>query len=375
MRVMREHPITPPAPRAWVTVAGRFESARQLDRLPASHRGHALHGHGFQARVTASLAPDWAPYPGGEVPALRQHLAQVLAPLNYTHLNRLIEQPSDEQLARWIHAQLALPGIEGVAVQSTPDQGVDLDRDGHAHVWRRYRFQAAHRLPHVAPGHKCGRMHGHGFEAIVHARQDPDTQAPSVDADHLDALWAPLHAMLHYQCLNEVAGLDNPTSEIIAAWLWQRLQADLPTLSGVTVFETASCGAHFDGQHHRIWKDFTLDSAAQSRRAPHGAPQGRLHGHTYTLRLHLKAPLDTVRGWTIDFGDVKTLFDPLFRALDHRPLHEIADLADADTPSLAAWIYRAAQAVLPPLTRVDLFETEGCGAIVAPAIEGPALPA
>jgi 6-pyruvoyltetrahydropterin/6-carboxytetrahydropterin synthase len=372
---MTERQTTPPPPLVLTTAAGRFESARHVSLLPAGHRSRALHGHSFQAMVTAALPPDWAPYPGGEVPALRQRMEQVLAPLNYTHLNQVIEQPTDENLARWIREQLALPGIDRVAVQSTADQGVDLDRDGMAHVWRRYRFQAAHRLPHVPPGHKCGRMHGHGFEAIVHANQDLGSRALSIDYDHLDAIWAPLHGALNYQCLNEVAGLENPTSEIIAAWLWQRLQPALPELSWVTVFETGSCGANFDGHHYRIWKDFTLDSAAQVKRAPPGTPQGGVHGHTYTLRLHLKAPLDAVMGWTIDFGDVKTLFDPLFQALDHRPLHEIADLADADTASVAAWIYRAAQALLPPLVRVDLFETEGCGAIVTQAIEGPALPA
>ena len=69
---------------------------------------------------------------------------------------------------------------------STPHEGVDLDRNDHAHVWRRYVLQSAHRLPNVKPGHKCGRMHGHGFEVILHADQDLGAREISVDYDHLD---------------------------------------------------------------------------------------------------------------------------------------------------------------------------------------------
>jgi 6-pyruvoyltetrahydropterin/6-carboxytetrahydropterin synthase len=243
-----------------------------------------------------------------------------------------------------------------------------------AHVWRRYRFQAAHQLPNVPAGHKCGRMHGHGFEVIIHANQDLGTRDLSIDYDHLDAVWAPLHFELNYRCLNDIEGLANPTSEVISSWLWQRLKPQLPELSWITVYETGSCGANFDGRQYRIWKELTLDSAIQLKRAPSGSLLRNIHGHTYTLRLHLSAPLDTVMGWTVDFGDVKTRFDPIFKALDHRPLYEMADLADGDTASIASWILREARAQLPQLDRVDLYETRGCGAIVSSSSEGPALP-
>jgi 6-pyruvoyltetrahydropterin/6-carboxytetrahydropterin synthase len=355
-----------------------FEAARQVDVLPAGHRCRALHGHGFQATVYAELPAGWAPFPGGEVEALEQRLQQAVAPLNYSHLNPIVDTPTDENLARWVREALgqpaAVPGIHRVAIQSTAHQGVDLDRHGHAHVWRRFRFQAAHQLPRVPLGHKCGRMHGHGFEAIVHANAELGARPLSVDYDHIDALWAPLHMQLNYRCLNEIEGLDNPTSEMISAWIWARLKPVLPELSWVTVFETASCGANFDGASYRIWKDFTLDSAVQLKRAPTGMPEGGLHGHTFKLRLHLNAPIDTVMGWTIDFGDVKTIFDPVFKALDHQPLHEVSALRDADTASIAEWIYTTTKIALPQLARVDLFETAGCGSILAQDIGGPALP-
>lgn len=304
----------------------------------------------------------WADFPGGEVEKLRQRLTAALVPLDYRHLNEQLVDPSDINIARWLARQLADPalGQMEIGIDSTERQGALLDAAGQAHVWRRYVFQSAHRLPNVPEGHKCGRMHGHGFEVIVQARADE-----GVDYDRLDAVWAPLQDALHYACLNELAGLENPTSEMMSSWIWQRLQAQLPSLSLVTVYETASCGARFDGRQYRIWKDLTLDSARQLRRAPEGSVQRRLHGHTYTLRLHLSAPLDQIMGWTVDFGDVKQLFNPLFKALDHRPLHEIAGLEDCDTATLAQWILAKARADLPQLDGVDLFETRGCGALVA----------
>jgi 6-pyruvoyltetrahydropterin/6-carboxytetrahydropterin synthase len=361
-------------PRVLTAAAGRFEAARRLDLLPPGHRSRRLHGHGFRACAQAALADERMASPGDALDELRRRMAEAVAPLDYQDLNAILDQPSDENIARWLQARLALAGIERLAVQSTADHGVDLDRGGGAQVWRRYRFQAAHRLPHVPAGHKCGRMHGHGFEVVVHARQDAGARAPGIDYDRLDALWAPLQAELDYRCLNDLPGLSNPTSEIIAAWLWARLRPALPELSWVTVYETASCGASFDGARYRIWKDFGLDSAVRIARAPDGSRLRAVHGHSFTLRLHLGAPLDQVMGWTIDFGDVKALFDPLFRELDHRPLYELPGLADADTHSLARWIHAHGREPLPQLVRTDLYETEGCGALVSEDVEVPALP-
>jgi len=356
------------------TASGSFESARHVDILPEGHPCRNLHGHSFQATVFAELPSNWLPYAGAGVTVLRRRMEEVLSELTYANLNKIIDQPTDENIARWIKQRLGVPGIDRIAIQSTPHQGVDLDRDGIAHVWRRYRFQSAHRLPHVPMGHKCGRMHGHGFEAIVHANQDLGSRPLSIDYDHLDSVWAPLHGELNYRCLNEIEGLSNPTSEVISSWLWGRIQPALPELSWITVFETGSCGANFDGKNYRIWKEFTLDSAVQIKGAPAGTAESRIHGHTFTLRLHLSAPLDTVLGWTIDFGDVKSVFDPIFKALDHQPLHEIAALVDSDTTSIAQWIFKTTKEQLPQLVRVDLYETPGCGAIVAQDIAEPALP-
>jgi 6-pyruvoyltetrahydropterin/6-carboxytetrahydropterin synthase len=360
--------------RVYTTAAASFEAALRVTVLPEGHRSRRLHGHGFVASVRAQLPDGWASFPGGEVGELHERLAACIAPLDYYDLNQVLEQPTDENLARWIRARLDVPGIDTIGVQSTPHTGVDLDRNDHAHVWRRYVFQSAHRLPNVPAGHQCGRMHGHGFEVIVHADQDLGQRDLGVDYDQLDALWAPLHAELDRACLNDIPGLQNPTSELISSWVWQRLKPQLPELSWVTVYETASCGAHFDGRRYRIWKEMTLDSAVRLRRAPDGDRRRQLHGHTYTLRLHLAAPLDQVLGWTVDFGDVKALFTPLFKRLDHQPLHEVIDAEDCDTASLARWISQETAPMLPQIDRIDLYETRGCGTILARSEDVPALP-
>ena len=354
------------------TASAGFEAARLLGGLAADHRLGRLHGHSFMAAVRCSLPEGWAPFSGGEVQHLHSSVAQAIAGLDYRLLNDQLQQPTDANLARWLQSQLQVPGICQMGLQSTETGGATLDQAGQAHVWRRYAFQSAHRLPNVPAGHKCGRMHGHGFEVILHAKEQGNGR--SVDADVLDAVWTPLQQQLDFACLNDLPELDNPTSEMLSSWLWQRLKHELPELFWITVFETASCGANFDGTHYRIWKDFTLDSALQLRRAPDGSALRRIHGHTYTLRLHLAAPLDQMMGWTVDFGDVKQVFKPVFEALDHQPLFEIPDLVDCDTASLGAWILGRARAQLPQFNRVDLFETQGCGAIVSTDAEAPALP-
>lgn len=354
--------------------SSRFEAARHVDILPAGHRCRHMHGHGFTATAYATVPDTWVRYRGGEAAALQRHVDRCAELLSYSVLNDRLTQPTDENLARWFRDQLETLDIDRVAIQSTPSQGVEVDARDHAHVWRRYRFQAAHRLPHVPPGHKCGRLHGHGFEVIVHADQDLVNSDLSIDYDHLDALWAPISAQVNYRYLNEIPGLENPTSEMISSWLWGRLKPQLPALTWITVYETASCGATFDGLNYRIWKDFSLDSAVRHRRAPADDPRHGIHGHTYTLRLHLRAPLDRLMGWTIDFGDVKAVFDPIFKSLDHNPLHELAELGDGDTTTVARWLYETTQRKLPQVARVDLFESEGCGSLVGLDLNGPALP-
>ena len=277
-------------------------------------------------------------------------------------------------IGRWIRNRLDVPGIEFVGVQSTSNQGADLDSDNHAHVWRRFRFESAHQLPNVPEGHQCGRMHGHGFEVILHADQELNGDDMGVDFDKLSGIWEPFHSQLHMCCLNDIPGLENPTSEMLAAWLWQRIKPSLPELSRITVYETVTAGCHYDGEHYRIWKEFRFESAICLMRAPEGDGRRKLHGHSYLSRLHLTAPLDEVMGWTVDYGDVKEVFKPVYKQLDHHMLNELPGVIDGDVASLLQWIMSSFAHEIPQLDRIDLFETPGCGAMLSWGEQPPALP-
>jgi 6-pyruvoyltetrahydropterin/6-carboxytetrahydropterin synthase len=356
------------------SVASRFfESARELPHLPADHRCHGLHGHSFRASVCAVLEPGWASFVGSEASALEACLKETLAPLHYGCLNDHLPHPTDENLARWLRHQLPVPGIQRITIQSTTQQGIDLDAQGQVHRWRRFHFRAAHRLPQVPVSHPCGRMHGHRFAVVVHVVHSLEDAQVDQDAAITHA-WATLAEQLDYQCLNDIPGLENPTSEHLAAWIWTALKHRLPNLNGVSVFETQTCGSHFDGTDYRIWKTFNFDSACQLLAAPDGSPRRRLHGHTYMLRLYLREPLDRVMGWTTDFGVLKARFTPIFERIDHQDLRQLTGLDSSDTPRLAYWLFQRTQALMPSLTQVDLYEAPGCGTTLMNESATPLMP-
>jgi len=363
--------------REYVVAVAPFEAARSVPILGKRNPARRLHGHSFLAKVRARLDGScWAQFPGDEPAFLKQRTTQCVAPLNYAHLNDQMGIPTDENIARWIKARIVdVPGIDVIGVQSTCDQGVDLDELNRAHVWRRFRFEAAHQLPNVPEGHQCGRMHGHGFEVILHATEALGDREISVDFDVIAAKWRPLHEKLHLSCLNDIKGLKNPTSEILAKWIWEKLKPKLPQLSWVSVYETVTAGCHYDGEYFRIWKEQRFESAVTLKRAPETDPRSRLHGHSFLTRLHLSAPLDPILGWTVDYGDVKQLFKPVYDSLDHRQLDNLDQLADSDALSIVRWMRERTVTVLPQLDRIDLYETPGCGVFSQWGDNGPALPA
>ena len=116
-------------------------------------------------------------------------------------------------------------------------------------IFREFTFEAAHRLPQVPAGHKCGRLHGHSYRVEVHVRDHVDARAGWVMdfADIKDA-FKPLHDRLDHYYLNEVEGLENPTSEILARWIWRRLRLALPQLSRVVIRETCTSGCSYAGE-------------------------------------------------------------------------------------------------------------------------------
>ncbi|MDW4918829.1 6-carboxytetrahydropterin synthase QueD [Streptomyces californicus] len=116
-------------------------------------------------------------------------------------------------------------------------------------IYREFTFEAAHRLPRVPEGHKCARLHGHSYKITVHveAPVDPDT-GWVMDFGDLKQAFKPIDAQLDHYYLNDIDGLENPTSENLARWIWNRLTLALPHLSAITVRETCTSGCTYRGE-------------------------------------------------------------------------------------------------------------------------------
>lgn len=115
-------------------------------------------------------------------------------------------------------------------------------------IYKDFTFEAAHRLPNVPDGHKCARLHGHSFRVRVHLRGEPDARTGwLMDFGEIKRVVRPLHDRLDHHYLNEIEGLENPTSERLAVWIWDRLEAELPALVAIEVRETCTSGCVYRG--------------------------------------------------------------------------------------------------------------------------------
>ena len=112
-----------------------------------------------------------------------------------------------------------------------------------------FRFEAAHRLPRVPEGHKCSRLHGHSFFVRLGIVGDVNPATGWViDFDDIQKAFAPLYEQLDHHYLNEVEGLDNPTSENLSRWIWVNLKPLLPELDYVEIRETCDVGCIYRGE-------------------------------------------------------------------------------------------------------------------------------
>lgn len=116
-------------------------------------------------------------------------------------------------------------------------------------IFRRFTFAAAHSLPAVGPDHKCRATHGHTFNVVLWVSGPVDEAAGWVqDFGDVDAAFRPLLAQLDHNHLNDIDGLENPTSENIARWIWQELKPRLRLLSKVVVRESKNAGVVYSGR-------------------------------------------------------------------------------------------------------------------------------
>ena len=112
-----------------------------------------------------------------------------------------------------------------------------------------FTFEAAHWLPTFPEGHKCRRMHGHSFRVdVVVAGEVPEEPGYLIDYGQMKAAIGPVKALLDHYALNDVAGLENPTAENLARWVYERLRPALPMLESIRVHETCTTACEYRGE-------------------------------------------------------------------------------------------------------------------------------
>jgi 6-pyruvoyltetrahydropterin/6-carboxytetrahydropterin synthase len=116
-------------------------------------------------------------------------------------------------------------------------------------IFRVFTIEAAHRLPNVPVGHKCARLHGHSFRIELHLQGEVEASTGWVmDFADVKAAFQPIYDQLDHHYLNEIAGLENPTSENLARWVWRQTKPVLPLLGKVVIHETCTSGCEYRGE-------------------------------------------------------------------------------------------------------------------------------
>lgn len=116
-------------------------------------------------------------------------------------------------------------------------------------IFKVFNIDVAHRLPHAPPGHKCVNMHGHTFRIEVHVQGAVQPRTGwVVDFAEISSAFHPLHEELDHKCLNDIEGLENPTSENLCKWIWHRLSPSLPGLCKIIVQESPGSGCIYEGE-------------------------------------------------------------------------------------------------------------------------------
>ena len=139
-----------------------------------------------------------------------------------------------------------------LAAQHRTLRSHDHDSGSPMEIFKEFNFEAAHRLPNVPAGHKCARLHGHSFQVAVHVAGPVDeTSGWVMDFAEISAAVKPVLARLDHYYLNEIEGLENPTSEHIARWIWEQTRPLLPALSKVELYETCTSGCIYAGEKEK----------------------------------------------------------------------------------------------------------------------------
>lgn len=260
--------------------------------------------------------------------------------LHNTNLNKIYLETDDRSLLHQIHLELKSIGEHNLELLTTFGA---IQYDGtYTKVRIDKIISCAHFLPNVAEGHKCGHLHGHDFGISVLL-----LLAPKGSLDELVEKISEKIMSLENQLLNDLKGLDNPTSENFGKWIYFKHRSKIYNILEVTVTETKTAGSTFDGSHKlKLRKSFDMECAI---------PYGNTYsGHSYEVILGIVSEIDKEAGWSIDFGDVKALFKEDYKTLDHHQLGEVLDLSTVDNFDIAKYIFEKMKPKLTILTYVEI---------------------
>lgn len=281
-----------------------FSAARKL--------ANVHHGHDFKLQIA-----------GEHLPCASAQ--QMVSALDYQFLNHILKDCSDLALAEylWSHGH----NLSHLMLRCAPQTGIYLEANAAYH-WIGDEFSAAHFLPHVPAGHKCGKLHGHGFRVLLFARK--------LCAPALNQAWQQLKCKLQGQLLNSIDGLENPTSENLALWIFNQLG----DLSQVSVQETESAACSFDGNNLQIYKQQNAECAIGTA------------GYSFKIRLHLSDHIDAKLGWVQDYAEVKSEFAQLYKQIDHHELSKNHNINNS--LELATHLKTELMHTLPKLVGIDI---------------------
>lgn len=223
-----------------------FEAAHRNLSSSAGVPSSRLHGHSYRARVWVRGSVDnhtgWLL----DFAEIKDALNPVIAMLDHRCLNEIegMRDSSLTDLERWLEFRVRaiLPSVERCAVEIVGDLAFQPvierpDRSSSSRVKVGFWFSAAHFLPALPEKHKCRSMHGHSFHIEV--------VAP--DAEDLVGRLEGVYPRLDHRALNEIPGLENPTSENLSRWLWEALAAAGGQSHEVVVQETCTTGCVYRG--------------------------------------------------------------------------------------------------------------------------------
>ena len=115
-------------------------------------------------------------------------------------------------------------------------------------IYKEFTFDSAHKLPNVPDGHKCKNLHGHTYKLTVYLEGEIDEKLGWVmDFNELKQVMKPLLNRMDHHYLNDLPGLENPTSEVLVRWIWNQVQPALPLLSKIELRETPTSGVIYEG--------------------------------------------------------------------------------------------------------------------------------